>query len=86
MDVSFTSGGSGAATVTWTNEALVGAVNDVNTLYSATSAAVDNDTFNLFVDGILQYPFIDYTRAATVITMLTAPSVGQTLWCTYRDS
>lgn len=86
--LTYGAGGSGSSSVTWENEAIVGVVNGVNVAFTCTSAAVDNDTFNLYLNGVLQYPgaLLDYTRAGTAITMNVAPVAPQTLWCTYRSS
>lgn len=81
-------GSGGGSSVTWTNEAVSGVVNGVNTTFTITSAPTDVGTLELFLDGLLQYPgaLLDYTLTGSTITMTVAPNFGQTLWAIYRSA
>lgn len=78
-------GGGGGGTVTWANQAPVGAINNANLIFTIASAPVDTATLEVFQDGLLLYPGVDYNFAGTTITMTVAPNFGQTLWAYYRS-
>lgn len=60
-------------------EALSGTVNGVNVTFTVSQTPINDDSFLLFVNGVLQKRVTHYTRAGSTITMVAAPVVGQDL-------
>jgi len=78
-------GGGGGGSTTFFQEQPSGAVDGVNTTYTLSGTPTANANVVLWLDGVVQYQGIglDYTISGATITMLTAPSTGQTLWAVY---
>lgn len=73
---SVTQGGSQA-------EAPTGAVNGSNRNYTLSFSPEPVTTFQLFLNGVLQLPSLNYTLSGTNISMNIAPTTGSTLYAMY---
>jgi len=67
----------------WSQEAPTGLINGANLVYSITNEALDLNSFQLFLNGLLQIPTIDYSLSATTITFTQAPASGSKLWAQF---
>jgi len=77
-------GGGGAGTsATPYQEIPVGLINNVNTVYTVTTAPSPIEAFRLFLDGLIQIQNVNYTIVGTTITMTTAPNFGQELYAVF---
>lgn len=80
---SSTSGGGGGMSGTMIQEQLSGTVDGVNVTFTTTYNPVSDAQFILFVNGVYQRITTHYTRAGLVVTMVTAPAVGQQVEAIY---
>ena len=67
----------------WVDETPSGTVNGSNTSFSLAQLPLENDSVELYQDGLKLTYTTDYTISGTTITMVTAPVVGQTLRANY---
>ncbi len=73
---SVTQGGSQA-------ETPLGAINGVNRNYTLSFSPQPIATFQLFLNGVLQLPSLNYTLSGTNLSMNIAPTTGSTLYAQY---
>lgn len=73
---SVTQGGSQAETPT-------GAINGTNRNYTLSFSPQPVATFQVFLNGVLQLPSINYTLSGTNLAMNIAPTSGSTLYAMY---
>ena len=67
----------------WTDETPSGTINGSNTAFTLSQTPLENETVNLYRDGLKLTEGSDYSLSGSSITMTTAPSVGQTLRANY---
>ena len=72
--------------LTWVSEAPAGVINGINTVFTTTSAPIDPNATELYLDGIFQRPGIDYTMVGNTITFAVAPAVAQDIWIKYLSA
>lgn len=63
-----------------------GLINGSNLVYTLAFTPDDASSVSVFLNGILQRLTTDYTLAASTITFVTAPAVGQDLRVTYNKT
>lgn len=77
-------GGGFALSLDAVREAPGGAINGSNTAFTVANTPAPVAAFQLYQNGILQEPSgVDYTLSTTNITMVTAPTTGDTLTAYY---
>lgn len=64
-------------------EAPSGLVNGANVTYGLSSTPTEGKAVSLYINGLIQRQGVDYTIAGAVITMTTAPAIGQDIWAIY---
>lgn len=67
----------------WVDEAPSGTINGSNTVFTLSQLPNDNESVDLFLDGLYQTPGTEYSVSGTTITMTTAPALGQSLRASY---
>ncbi len=67
----------------WVDETPSGTINGSNTSFSLAQLPLENDSVELYQDGLKLTYTTDYTISGTTITMVTAPVVGQILRANY---
>lgn len=67
----------------WVDETPSGTVNGSNTSFSLAQMPLENDSVELYIDGLKLTYTTDYTISSQTITMVTAPVVGQLLRANY---
>lgn len=67
----------------WKKETPSGTIDGVNTSFSLSLTPIENDSVDLFLDGLLMTESVDYTLSGTSITMITVPQIGQSLIAKY---
>lgn len=67
----------------WVKETPSGSINGSNTAFTLSQAPLENESVELFLDGLYLVEGVDYTLSSVTITMTTAPVVGQTLKAQY---
>jgi hypothetical protein len=67
----------------WVDETPSGTINGSNTAFTLAQTPLENDSVELYRDGLKLTVTTDYTISGTSITMVTAPVVGQTLRANY---
>lgn len=67
----------------WKKETPSGTVNGVNTAFTLSETPIENDSVDIYLDGLLQTEGVNYTLSATSITMITVPQLGQELLAKY---
>jgi len=62
-----------------------GSVNSSNTAFTLANTPAAASSISCTLDGLIltQGSGKDYTVSSATLTMGTAPSTGQTIWCTY---
>lgn len=65
------------------DETPSGTVNGSNVTFTLSQAPLENDSVEVYVDGLKKTYTTDYSISSTTITMVTAPVVGQTLRANY---
>lgn len=76
-------GGGGGGSVTPVQEfagaggTIVGAVNNVNTVFTLSNLPSSSASVEVYLDGLFQRQTIDYTIVGAVITFAVAPTFGQ---------
>lgn len=78
--------GGGGGGVVWQNETPAGVINNANVIFNLSLVPFDPNTLELYQDGLLIRPGVDYNAAGAVITMTVAPNFGQTLYAYYRKT
>lgn len=79
----FSSAGSGGGGGTIYQEAPTGTVNGSNTAFSLPHTPTASANVSLYLDGLIQYQGTDYSISGSAITMVAAPTSGQSLWAVY---
>jgi hypothetical protein len=67
----------------WVDETPSGTINGSNTAFTLAQTPLENDSVELYQDGLKLTYTTDYTISGTSITMVTAPVVGQILRANY---
>jgi hypothetical protein len=67
----------------WKDEAPSGTINGSNTVFTLSQVPNENESVDVFVDGLYQTPGTDYTLSSVTITFTTAPAVGQSVRVSY---
>lgn len=67
----------------WVDETPSGTINGSNTAFTLAQTPLENDSVELYQDGLKLTYTTDYTISGTSITMVTAPVVGQSLRANY---
>lgn len=67
----------------WVDETPSGTINGSNTSFTLSQLPLENDSVELYQDGLKLTYTDDYTISSSTITMVTAPVVGQTLRANY---
>lgn len=67
----------------WVDEIPSGAINGSNTAFTLAELPLENESVDLFLDGLKLAVTTDYTISGVNITMITAPVVGQELRANY---
>lgn len=65
-------------------EAVSGTVDGVNVTFTVSQTPINDDSFQLYQNGVLLRRVTHYTRSGVTITMITAPVSGQDLDAVYR--
>lgn len=68
----------------WTQEVPSGTINGSNKAFTLTYTPDEAASVVVFLDGIVQRLTTDYTFSGTTITFVSAPAVGQDLYCVYQ--
>lgn len=79
ITIASTGGGGG----TPFQETPAGAVNNVNTVFTASQVPSSAAAFSLYLDGLIQDQGVDYTLVGAVATFAVAPNFAQEVYCTY---
>ncbi len=76
-------GGGGGGSTTFFQEQPAGTVDGVNVTFTLANPPTAFTNLILWVDGVVQYQTTEYTLSSSTITMIAAPTAGQTLWAFY---
>lgn len=63
----------------WKQEAPTGLINGSNKVFTMSQTPLENDTVEVYLNGLRQIPTTDYSVSTTTITFVTAPALGQTV-------
>lgn len=67
----------------WVDETPSGTINGSNTAFTLAQTPLENESVDVFLDGLKLAVTDDYTISGVNITMVTAPVVGQQLRVNY---
>lgn len=67
----------------WVDETPSGSVNGSNTLFVVAQTPLENDSVDVYLDGLKKTPGVDYTISGSNITFTTAPVLGQIVRVSY---
>lgn len=67
----------------WVEETPSGTVNSSNVTFTLAQTPLENDSVDIYLDGLFQISGTDYTISGVTITFTTAPAFGQTVRAAY---
>lgn len=67
----------------WVDETPSGTINGSNTAFTLSQTPNENESVNLYLDGLKLTQGDDYTLSGVNITMTTAPAIAQSLRANY---
>ena len=67
----------------WVDETPSGTINGSNTAFTLAQVPLENESVDLFLDGLKLHVTDDYSLSGVNITMSVAPVVGQSLRANY---
>ena len=67
----------------WVDETPSGTINGSNTAFTLSQTPNENESVNLYLDGLKLTAGVDYTLSGSSITMTTAPAIAQLLRANY---
>lgn len=67
----------------WVDETPAGTINGSNTVFTLAATPLENDSVDVYLDGLKQIPGTDYSVSGITITFVTAPAIGQTIRADY---
>lgn len=67
----------------WVDETPSGTINGSNTAFTLSQTPNENDSVDVYLDGLKQTSGTDYSVSGTTITFTVAPAAGQKLRVDY---
>ncbi len=68
----------------WAQEVPSGTINGSNTVFTLSGIPQDTNSVEVFLNGIMQRRTTNYTITSNTITFVTAPALGQDIYCYYQ--
>lgn len=67
----------------WKTESPSGTINGTNDTFVLSEIPLENDVVMIFLNGLFQYPVIDYSISNATIVFTSAPQVASKIYAYY---